>query len=190
MAGLNTVFTKGEGIMATAKKKTGKKVTKKASKQKIQKAQPLRPMNPFEEMNRLFESYFPMGLLHPFRMEWPSRGELAAPFEGKTPHVDVINRKKEILVKAALPGVDKKDIDISVTKDSVTIKGSTSHELKEEKEDYYHSEISRGSYCRTLVLPAEVDENKVNAKFKDGILELKLPKAKVEIKKTHSIKID
>ena len=176
--------------MATAKKKTGKKVTKKASKQEIQKAELMRPLNPFEEMDRLFESYFPRGLLRPFHIEWPSRSELAAPFEGKTPHVDVIERKKDILVKAALPGVDKKDIDISVKKDSVTIKGSTSHELKEEKEDYYHSEISRGSYCRTLVLPAEVDEDKVKAKFKDGILELTLPKAKVEKKKTRSIKID
>lgn len=165
--------------MATAKKKTSKK--------EIQKNQ---SMNPFEEMNRLFESYFPMGRLRPFHMEWPSWGELAAPFEGKTPSVDVIDRKKDILVKAALPGVDKKDLDVSVTKNSVTIKGSTSHEHKEKKEDYYHSEISRGSYCRTLVLPAEVNEDKVKAKFKDGILELTLPKTTVEKKKTRSVKID
>jgi len=176
--------------MATAKKKTGKKESKKTSKKGIQKVQLLQSMHPFEEMNRLFESYFPRGLLHPFHREWPSQGELAAPFEGKAPHVDVINRKREILVKAALPGVEKKDIDVSVTKNSVTIKGTTSHELKEEKEDYYHSEISRGSYCRTLVLPAEVNENEVKAKFKDGILELRLPKAKMEKKTTQSIKID
>ena len=165
--------------MATAKKKTSKK--------EIQKTQ---SMNPFEEMNRLFESYFPMGRMRPFHMEWPSWGELAAPFEGKTPRVDVIDRKKDILVKAALPGVDKKDIDVSVTKNSVTIKGSTSHEHKEKKEDYYHSEISRGSYCRTLALPAEVDEDKVKAKFKDGILELTLPKTTVEKKKSRSVKVN
>jgi len=86
-------------------------------------------------------------------MEWPFRGKLTAPFGGKSPHVDVIDRKKDILVKAALPGLDKKDIDVSVEKNSVTIKGTTSHELKEEKKDYYHSEISSGSYCRTLILP-------------------------------------
>ena len=172
--------------MITAKKK----VSTKENKQEIQKKGSMRSMNPFEEMETLLESYFPRSWLRPFRMELPFQGELAAPFGGKTPHVDVINRKNDILVKAALPGVDKKDIDISVEKNSVTIKGTTSHELKEEKEDYYHSEISSGSYCRTLVLPEEVDEDKVKAKFKDGILELTLPKAKIEKKKTRSIKID
>jgi len=172
--------------MVTAKNK----VSTKENKQEIQKKEIVRPMNSFEEMERRLESYFPNSWIQPFHMEWPLRGKLAAPFGGKSPHVDVIDRKNDILVKAALPGVDKKDIDISVEKNSVTIKGTTSHELKEEKEDYYHSEISSGSYYRTLVLPEEVDEDKVKAKFKDGVLELTLPKAKIEKKKTRSIKID
>lgn len=183
--------------MATAKKKTSKKTSKKvarkAGSQEIQKAQPARAMSPFEEMDRLFESYFPRGWMRPFHIDWPSMPSLAdlpAPFEGKTPHVDVVDRKNQVVVKAALPGVDKKDIDISVTKNSVTIKGSTSHETKEEKDDYYHSEISRGSYCRTMVLPAEVDESKAKAKFKDGILELTLPKTKAGKEKRRSIKVD
>jgi HSP20 family protein len=167
-----------------------KKVATKENEQEIQKKELVRPMNSFEEMERRLESYFPTSWINPFHMEWPFQGKLAAPFGGKPPHVDVIDRKKDILVKAALPGVDKKDIDVSVEKNSVTIKGTTSHELKEEKEDYYHSEISSGSYCRTLVLPEEVDEDKVKAKFKDGILELTLPKAKIEKKKTRPIKID
>ena len=75
---------------------------------------------------------------------------MATPYEGKTPSVDVIERDNEIMVKAELPGVDKKDLDISVTSNTVTIKGSTSHEEKEEKGDYYRCEISRGSYSRTL----------------------------------------
>ncbi|MGD8999134.1 MAG: Hsp20/alpha crystallin family protein [Granulosicoccaceae bacterium] len=180
--------------MATAKKKTSKKVAKKTaakeSKQEIQKAEPIRPMSPFEEMDRLFESYFPRGWLRPFRFEWPSFPELPMPFEGKAPHVDIIERKNQVVVKAALPGVDKKDIDISVTKNAVTIKGSTSHEEKEEKEDYYRSEISRGSYCRSMILPAEVDETKAKAKFKDGILELTLPKLKKEKEKRRSVKVE
>jgi HSP20 family protein len=172
--------------MTTAKKK----VSAKENKQKIQKQEPMQSMSPFGEMERLLESYFPRRWFRPARMELPFRGELAAPFGGQTPHVDVIDRKNDILVKAALPGVDKKDIDLSVEKNSVTIKGTTSHELKEEKEDYYHSEISSGSYYRTLILPEDVEEGKAKAKFKDGILELTLPKAKTEKKKTHSIKID
>jgi HSP20 family protein len=180
--------------MAKATKKTGKKVAKKpaakASKQEIQKAEPVHPMNPFEAMDRLFESYFPRGWMRPFHIEWPSFPELPVPFEGKAPHVDIIDRKNQIVVKAALPGVDKKDIDVSVTKNSVTIKGSTSHEEKEEKEDYYRSEISRGSYCRSMMLPAEVDESKAKAKFKDGILELTLPKLKAGKEGRRSVKVE
>ena len=173
--------------MATAKKKASKKAIKKTGGEQSQLA---RPMNPFEAMDRLFESYFPRGWMRPFHIEWPSVGELASPFEGKMPSVDVIERKNQVIVKAAMPGVEKKDIDVSVTKNSVTIKGSTSHEKKEEKEDYYHSEISRGAYCRTMVLPAEVDESKAKAKFKDGILELTLPKLKAGKEGRRSVKVE
>jgi len=143
----------------------------------LQKAHPARILSPFEEMDRLFEGFFPRGWLQS-RWPQPSWGELAAPFEGKMPRVDVVDRDNEILVKAELPGVDKKDIDVSVTENSVTIKGTTSHEEKEEKGDYYRSEISHGAYSRMVPLPADVDADKAKAKFKDGILELTLPKVK------------
>ena len=160
----------------------------KETKQGVQKAEPARALSPFEEMDKYFESHFPSGWMRPF--QWPrmSWGEMKAPFEGKTPNVDVIDRENEVIVKAELPGVDKKDLDISVSKNTVTIKGSTSHEEKEEKGDYYRCEISRGSYSRTLPLPAEVDDEKAKANFKDGILELTLPK--VEKAKKRTIKVE
>ena len=77
---------------------------------------------------------------------------------------------------------------ISVTANSVTIKGATRHEEKEEKGDYYRCEISRGSYARTMSLPADVDEEHTKATFKDGILELTLPKLKQT--KRHSVKVE
>lgn len=160
----------------------------KESKQEVKKVEPARALNPFEEMDKFFESHFPSGWMRPFdwpRMPW---GELAAPFEGKTPNVDVIDRENEVVVKAELPGVAKDDLDISVSKNTVTIKGSTSHEEKEEKGDYYRCEISRGSYSRTLPLPAEVDDEKAKANFKDGVLELTLPK--VEKAKKRTIKVE
>lgn len=125
--------------------------------------------------------------MHPFHMDWPSLSKVKA-FEGKTPSVDVIDRDNEVIVKAELPGVDKKDLDISVTNNTVTIKGTTSHEEKEEKGDFYRCEISRGSYSRTLSLPADVDEEKTKAKFKDGILELTLPKLKKP--KRHTVNVE
>ena len=161
---------------------------KKEGKQEVQKVEPARALSPFEEMERMFDSYFSRGWMRPFFRDWPSFQKISPPFEGKTPSVDVIERDDDIIVKAELPGVDKKDIDVSVTSNSVTIKGSTSHEAKEEKGDYYRCEISQGSYSRTLSLPAEVDEAKTKAKLKDGILELTLPK--LTKSKRRSVKIE
>lgn len=161
---------------------------KQEAKQDIQKVEAPRSMSPFMEMERMFDNYLSRDWLHPFHMGWPSLPKMAAPFAGKTPSVDVIDRDNEVIVKAELPGVDKKDIDISVTQNTVTIKGTTSHEEKEEKGDYYRCEMSRGSYSRTLSLPADVDEGKSKARFKDGILELSLPKLKKS--KRHTIKVE
>lgn len=163
------------------------KEKKEQSKKELQKVEPTQVLSPFEEMERMFATPFPHGWIHPFRFNFPSFPETKA-FEGKTPSVDVIEHDNEVIVKAELPGVDKKDIDISVTNNTVTIKGSTSHEEKEEKGDYYRCEISQGSYSRTLSLPAEVDEEKTKAKFKNGILKLTLPKLKKS--KRHNVKVE
>lgn len=154
--------------------------------QDMQKA-PARALSPFEEMDRMFDQYLRRGWMRPWRFEWPSFPEMAMP-EMKIPKVDVVDREGEVLVKAEVPGVDKKDLEITVGEDSVTIKGSTRHEEKEEKGDYYRCEISRGSFSRTVALPATVDGAKARASFQDGMLELTLPK--VERAKRHSVKVD
>jgi len=156
-------------------------------KQELQKAAPTRAMSPFEEMDRMFDQFFRRGWLRPWRSEWPAFPEIAMP-EMKVPKVDVIDRENEVVVKAEVAGVEKKDLDISVGEDSVTIKGSTRHEEKEEKGDYYRCEISRGSFSRTVALPAGVDGSKTKAEFKDGLLTLTIPK--VEKAKRHSVKVD
>jgi HSP20 family protein len=161
-------------------------MAEEAKKQEIQKAQPARALSPFEEMDRMFDQFTRRGWLRPWRMEWPSFPELALP-EIKVPKVDVIDRENDVLIKAEVPGVEKKDIDISVGEDTVTIKGSTRHEEREEKGDYYRCEISRGAFSRTVALPAAVDGAKAKASFKDGILELTLPKT--EKAKRHSVSI-
>ena len=159
----------------------------RAKGQEMQKAAPIRALSPFEEMDRMFESFFPRGWMQPFRREWPSLGGMAAPFEGKMPKVDVIDRDAEIVVRAEVPGVDKKNIDVTMTDSTVTIKGSTSHEEKEEKGNYYRCEISRGAFSRTVALPAGVDASKAKAKFQDGVLELTMPK--MEKTKRVSVKV-
>lgn len=140
----------------------------------IEKAQPSAPtrwISPFGEIERLFDDFFPRGMLRAGAMmpETPA-------FEGRVPKVDVIDREREFVVRAELPGVKKDDVDLSVGENTVTIKATTSHEEKEEKGDYYRCEISRGSFMRTVPLPAYVDSEKAKAKFDNGILELTLPK--------------
>ena len=145
-----------------------------------------RALSPFEEMDRLFEGFFPRGWMHPFRWELPSWPHL--PFEGKLPKVDIVERDNEVVIRAEVPGVSKDDLEVSMTDNAVTIKGSTSHEEKEEKGEYYRSEMSRGTFSRTVALPAQVDGAKAKASFKDGILELVAPK--VEKAKRRSVKVE
>jgi HSP20 family protein len=154
----------------------------------MQKVSPMHTMRPFEEMERMMESFFPRGWMRPFLWERPFMSELALPFEGKLPRVDVIDRDEEVLVRAEVPGVDKKDLEISVSENTVTINGKTSHELKEEKGNYYRCEVSSGAFTRTVALPSDVDAGKAKTTFKDGILELTLPK--VTKSKRHTIKLE
>lgn len=154
----------------------------------IQKVQPARHLGLFEDFDQFFDNFFSRGWMRPFQWENQPLAERTAPFEGRMPHVDVIDRDAEILVKAELPGVEKKDLDISVTRNAVTIKGTTSHESKEEEGNYYRCELSRGSYARTLILPSDVDEDKAKASFKNGILELTLPK--IEKAKRRTIEVE
>ncbi|MGD2137588.1 MAG: Hsp20/alpha crystallin family protein [Gammaproteobacteria bacterium] len=153
--------------------------TKKGKHEKEQ-ALELRPggamAGPWDEMERLFGDFFRRGWLRPFDMEWPRQFELAAPFEGRTPRVDMLDREAEVVVRAELPGVGKDELDVTVSGHSVTIRAETKHEKKKEEEKYYRHEMSRGEFQRTLALPVTVDESKARATFSDGVLELTLPK--------------
>lgn len=163
----------------------------KQSKKKegqLQRVEPTRVAAPFEDIDRWFENFFPRGWMRPFRTEWPTLGEMAAPFEGRMPKVDVIDRDDEVVVRAEVPGVEKDNLDVSVSDNTVTIKGESRHEEKEEKGDYYRCEISRGAFTRTVALPHYVDSEGAKAKFADGVLELTLPK--VEKAKRRTVKID
>jgi HSP20 family protein len=100
------------------------------------------------------------------------------------PTVDVSEGKKDIIVKAEIPGVGKEDIDISLDGRFLTIRGEKKHEKEESDEHYHRVESSFGFYKRTIELPADVDESKVDAKYKNGVLKIRLNKAKeAEMKK-------
>jgi len=94
------------------------------------------------------------------------------------PTVDVSEGKNDIIVKAEIPGVDKEGIDISLDGKLLTIRGEKRHEKEESDEHYHRVESSFGFYKRTIELPADVDESKADAKYKNGVLKIKLKKAK------------
>lgn len=135
----------------------------------------------FGDIDRMFEDFFNRRWMRPFGRERPF-GEMAT-----MPSVDIIERDDEVVVRAEVPGYRKEDLDISVSNGTLTIKGESRTEEKEEKGDYYCCEMSHGAFSRTLSLPAQVDDSKARAMVKDGVLELTLPK--VEKSKRHTIPI-
>lgn len=142
----------------------------------------------FDELDNLFNQLKSRDWMHSFH--WPDAVQSHIPMfaEGKMPKVDILDRDKDIFIRAELPGVDKKDLDISMTDNTVTIKACTCYENKEEKSDYYRSEIAQGQYSRTVGLPADVDIEQAKTSFKDGLLELTVPK--LERSQRRSIKIE
>ncbi len=101
--------------------------------------------------------------------------------------VDVSETDEQVVVKAALPGIQPEDVDISVNDGVLTIKGETKSEESSDGENYHRREIRYGAFFRSVPLPASVNDDKAEAGFKDGVLTVALPKA--EEAKPKQIKI-
>ncbi len=129
------------------------------------------------EMDRLFDR---------FSEAWPLRGFSET---GRwMPSVDVSETDKELVVRAELPGMDPKEIDISLSGKVLTIKGERQHEREEKKENFHLVERSSGSFSRTVQLPVEVKADKVKAEYKDGVLNISMPKTEPEAVKKIEVK--
>ena len=92
------------------------------------------------------------------------------------PRVDVSETGKEVRITAELPGLDQKDVEVTVTNNMLRIKGEKKVEKEEEEGDYYHSERSYGYFDRTIALPQGIDADNATAKFKKGVLKVTIPK--------------
>lgn len=95
-----------------------------------------------------------------------------------SPSADISETKKEFLIKAELPDVDKDDIHVSVLDGALTIEGERKHHKEEEDETYHRVESFYGSFMRSFPLPSNVDESKIKAESKNGILKIHMPKTK------------
>lgn len=161
-------------------------MAKKEAKELI-KAEPSRALSPFEEMERRFEEFF----RRPFSLFIPSWFPRLRVYEMEmTPTVDIFEEGSDIVVKAELPGMKKEDIEVKLTEDTVTISGEKKKEEKTEKKGYYRLERSYGSFTRAFSLPSEVQTDKAKAQFKDGILELRIPKTEEAKKKEKKVLIE
>jgi len=108
-----------------------------------------------------------------------------------TPKMDMYEEDKELVVKAEMPGIRKKDLDIKLDGDVLTIKAEKKEEKEEGKEGttHYYRERSFGQYVRYMTLPARVDAENITATLKKGLLEIRLPKAEVPDTKQIEIKV-
>ncbi len=146
----------------------------------IDKWSPLKELEDMrKDMDRLFDEF-----TKPARRRriWPkSEGVLI-------PNIDLYDKKNEIVLKVELPGVRREDIDLTITKDSLIIKGDVKRDEDVPEENYYIAERIYGAFSRTITLPFEVESEQAQATMSNGLLEIVLPKR--EEAKPKEIKIE
>jgi len=119
-----------------------------------------------ERMNRVFEDAAVRG----WKNDEPSATT------SWSPAVDIYETDSEIMVQAELPGVDRKDIALQLENNVLTLKGDRRFEKETNQENYHRIERSYGAFCRAFTIPTIVDEDKIRADYRDGILKIALPK--------------
>ncbi len=119
-----------------------------------------------ERMNRLFEDSF-RGL--------PRTGDEDSVLGAWAPPVDIFEQSGNIVLKAELPGVDPKDVDIRLENNVLTLRGDRKFSSEVKRESYHRVERSYGSFSRSFTLPSVVDQQAIKAEYKDGVLQVTLP---------------
>ena len=133
---------------------------------------PWRPFRELSNLRREMDDFW--GNLADEREFLPMRGEWM-------PSVDISETKDSLVVKAEIPGMESKDIDISLSGDLLTIKGEKKQKTEEKKENFHRIETRYGAFSRTIRVPVSVDPEKIEASYDNGVLKITLPK-KEEVK--------
>jgi len=139
--------------------------------------------DPFREIEDMFDRYTKA-------VGWPQRSgqELTAAGDW-APRVDIVEADKEFIIKAEIPEVKKEDVKVTVDSRVLTIRGERRREKEEKDKKFHKIERYYGSFTRSFTLPDDVDETKIEAIFKDGMLNLHLPKASGEKSKKIEVKV-
>jgi HSP20 family protein len=138
---------------------------------------PWRPMRELETIRQRMDDLFERmseRVFGPGQRERSVWGETEALAPAIESHVD----KDTLIIKADLPGIDPKEVSISVTGNQLTIEGERKQEEKKEEKDYVYREVAYGKFSRTMTLPEGVDADKVKANYKNGVLEITMPAPK------------
>ncbi len=138
------------------------------------------------EINDLFDEFF-----RDFEdsFGWPAALADRRGTARLVPQVDVSETEKDILVKADLPGLEEKDVEVTLDDNLLTIRGEKRHEHEEKDRDYYLMERSYGSFERAIPLPEGIEQDKIAASFKNGVLTVTIPKTPEARSKTKRIPI-
>ncbi|GAB4485114.1 MAG: Hsp20/alpha crystallin family protein [Thermodesulfovibrionales bacterium] len=139
--------------------------------------------NPFAELRRELDS-----IVDNFLQGIGRAATEPAP-AGFVPRLDLREDAQEIVVSAELPGMDEKDIDVSVTREALTIRGEKKEENGEKGTGFYRTERRYGSFCRSIPLPVEIDQDRASAAFKKGVLRVTLPKKSPAPGTSNAIKV-
>jgi HSP20 family protein len=133
-----------------------------------------------DEMDRVFER---------FESGWPSLFRRGFEDEMMVPALDVHDNGKQLSIEIDLPGVEEKDVTVTLANGILSVKGEKKSQREETKDNYYMAERSYGSFERTLRMPDSIDENKLEAKFDKGVLKITAPKRPEAVKAEKRIEI-
>jgi HSP20 family protein len=167
------MYKKTERVEAL--RKGGVIMTVKSTRDLV-KSEKSRFLSPFEEMERWFEETWkrPFSLFyHPYRsgLELTELDEIS-------PSVDIYEEEGHVVIKADIPGIEKKNLNVDITDNILTISGEKKKEEKVEKKDYHRYERTYGTFNRSFRLREGIDSDKVKARYMDGVLEIRFPKTK------------
>ena len=149
-------------------------MTKTKEKTEVAVKEETRPDTYLGEMERYFDRFF----RHPFSLMTPTFDSSHFPKFGEiSPTVDIFEEGNDLVVKAELPGIKKDDLNVTITENRITISGEKKQEEKVEKKNYHRIESSYGSFSRSFRLPENVKGDASKASFKEGVLEIRIPKS-------------
>jgi len=153
----------------------------------VRAVRPLWPVAAWErEFDRMFDDFRRM-------LPWPRLRQaerFPAAMELQVPAVDVYEKADAVVVKAEIPGMSKEDIEVDLNDSVLTITGEKKHEEEVKEHDYYRCERLFGTFSRTIQLPVDVKTEQAKATFKNGVLEVRLPKTEEAKRKAVKVKVE